>query len=97
METNIIGLWKFKSPYHKNKWLPFLVKSNNEVETVEYRGKTAYKTKSKYENIQETLEKIKAIKVCEMEILDDSMVFINNPNIFKIMNIFFKANVKDFI
>jgi hypothetical protein len=40
--VDIAGTYVVKSPYHKNKLLPFNISKDGYVQTVEYKGFTAY-------------------------------------------------------
>lgn len=52
MATNLelAGQYNFKSPYHKNKKLPFNIESDGYVSTIEYKGWTAYMVQCYYTN-----------------------------------------------
>lgn len=67
MKNEKTGLFSFKSPYHKNKELPFLVESDGYVKTVEYKGKTAYLHTSFYSDVQKTIESCKMQFVCSYD------------------------------
>jgi hypothetical protein len=44
----IAGTYLVKSPYHKNKMLPFNIESDGYVSTVEYKGWQAYLSQGYY-------------------------------------------------
>lgn len=58
------GLYAFKSPYHKNKQLPFMVLTETLVKTVEYKGFTAYKVFSNYQDVNGTIDYCKMKYIC---------------------------------
>ena len=53
------GTYWLKSPYHKNKKLPFNIESDGYVSTVEYKGWDAYLVQGKYslESLNELIDK----------------------------------------
>jgi hypothetical protein len=55
----IAGTYILKSPYHKNKKLPFNIESDGYVSTVEYKGWQAYLVQCKYslESLLQLIEK----------------------------------------
>ena len=66
---NLIGYYKFKSPYHKNKWLPFEVVGDSFSKefplicrTVEYKGRKKIKIKSEW-TLQSVTDMVKTGKL----------------------------------
>lgn len=57
-------LYKFKSPYVKGEYLPFMIMDNSGyVQSIEQKGMTKYKSNSHYENVNDTIQHCKMEEV----------------------------------